>query len=253
MVACSLGFDAAGLAVPAPGEVDGGAVPDPTRAAVDASAPASSDASTSTATGYCKARPVPPTLCADFDDAAIPGPFAALEVNGGGTVDVRDGAMVVTLPAIAGSAGAAVVTNTQSPTQSCILELDVTIEAFGVGDPLDLLRVVNGRQRLGLEVATSGAVSFDEDVVLPGGAAVDRTIATTGALAPGKHRVRWEMTFVGDTVTTRILVDAIPLGSLELPSTLFLQPLVVRVGDELVKATSAPWRVRLDDIVLDVR
>lgn len=197
--------------------------------------------------------------CADFDDGRpLPAPFGTVLMGGGGTVaidsaDFRSSpsSLVFTAGRPAGESAAGLAFTVRPIASEISVDLDLRAEALGVGS-FDVLGFNRADVEIGFQITDEGKLELDREVPNGDGGRIETIIPIASTLGSAWRHVRFAGSPVSGSSTwnVSVLVDGVEVGSTTVPSIGFVgQPDVV-LGDGVVFASSTPWRVRVDNVVV---
>lgn len=246
------------------GSVEAGTVTE--GGSADATVDARTDSATNGDAGvdatFCASLPDAATLCADFDDRALPAPFETIIVNGSGSVVERDDkdsrsapySLLLGAGLTNGSSAAAVRKRFPGIRTEVSVDLDVKFETFGT-EPFDLVTFgVGGDHELGLEVRVNGAVVFDKEVPDGDGGAIESKIETTATLGTAWAHLRFVAVAPANGTEWQVTAskDGVAVGTVSMREKTFKDSPNLWIGDwnALDGPAPAAWRVRVDNVVV---
>lgn len=206
---------------------------------------------------FCESTPPTLFLCADFDEGVFPSPFELATKGAGSAVaatgDVRSAPFAALLTAPSSDATVSTALRHALPTVAAdgtvVLELDLRLEQRGQGTNYDVVIISGGTSELGFQINSDGTVSFDEN-----SPAVNAETATGRSFPSGWAHVKWMLEVHGATVSTQLFVDGASFGTKTFSSAALLdsKPLLY-VGDTGQNPVKLEWRLRVDDVTIDMR
>jgi hypothetical protein len=209
--------------------------------------------------GFCASLGRTPLVCADFDDGSLPGDMEVREM-GGGTVAVDQVASVsppssllFSIPATSEVTVTWLRRRLPPSLTEVVVELDVRVDQRGE-ENFDLLAVYDGDPRIGFELNADGSVAFEERVGLDGGGTeLRKVLATKGYTEGAWLHVKWTTVIDGAAAQNSLWFDGEAAGSMASSSAPFGDSSRIILGEREMAAPKVPWRVRIDNLVIDVR
>ncbi|MBX3186373.1 MAG: hypothetical protein KF819_05125 [Labilithrix sp.] len=236
-------------------EPDEPAVVDDGGPLVEESGPAP-DAGVEAGGGFCASAPSG-VFCADFDQGALADAFEINERRGatvrldGAEVRSAPSAVLFTVPPSSRSTGASLRRVLAPATTDVTIELDVRVDQMGQGSSFDLLTVVSGGAEVGLQLNPDGTASWDEDTA--GAPPRETTIAGVTVAAGAWIHLRWTSRIEGATAPTELRVDGNLVGSNTFEATALTDVPAFFLGDQSMSNVNGEWRVRVDNLTVEVR
>lgn len=236
---------------------DGAIVDSSTDARSDGSAPGDAGVDAT----FCASLTDAATLCADFDDGALPAPFESIAMTGSGSLVERDTkdsrsppfSLLLAAGLTSGTSSAAVRKKLPGIKTEVSVDLDVRFEALGT-ETFDLATFsVGGDHDLGLEVRGNGDLAFDKEVPDGDGGTIETKIDTTATVGTGWVHLRLVAVPAGSgewQVTAS--KDGAAVGSVSMREKVFKDTPTLSIGDPSMGSSAAPaaWRVRVDNVVV---
>jgi hypothetical protein len=203
---------------------------------------------------FCSTVPNTVTFCADFDDGPLPGPFAMLLSESGGTVTLENEArsapkaVLFTTPSSGSNVKSSLLYSLAKNLTKVIFELDLRVDAVGNGD-FDLIVLDAGTPEVGIQLDAGRAISWDEDIQ------ASSSIVTPTGLTLGTEWTHLRLTFTvsGATVIGDLVVEGKPPAQHTFEAKVFTNgdvP-VLSLGDDSFQTATTPWRVRVDNFTVD--
>lgn len=211
---------------------------------------------------FCAAQPAGLHLCADFDDGVFPPALRPQTLATGFaelvTDDVRSApyaAALGTTPT-SGQPGAALVGSFPTGQKRITVALDLKVDAYGGTSDWDIVNIGPEVPQFGLQLKTDHELAFDEDLTEPNAAGKTSVETRTGYRLPdGWVRVQWIIEVNGGAADTRLSVDGIEVvrQSFSASATKVLSATPFELGDRIQASLKTPWRVRMDNVTIDLR
>jgi hypothetical protein len=214
---------------------------------------------------FCSTLSPAPYLCHDFETVGLPGPWNEVYLRRTATLTVEDGgyasarAALLDLPGIVGGGGDTAASLRRrlvgSPAKITV-SLSVLVEARGETEFDLVILSAAGGYNLSFEIiGATGALRFDEDVPLPDGGETQKPTSTTGTLPLGTWTpLRLVVDNNGLSAAAELFVNGASVGSALSPAPQCFGPNAdVNIGDDAMDARPADWRVRVDDVVIQVQ
>lgn len=202
-------------------------------------------------------------FCADFDQGNPPAPFDGVVVNGTGSSVAYDPSDFRSPPksalfrgGLGGTFTAAGLTwKSKTITTEVVIDLDVRVIDLGKR-PFDIIGFNNGSGGdFELEINELGVLQYDIDGVLPDGGDGTEIIPSTGILDTSWHHVTLRGVRNGaDKLDVTASLDGVVVGTkLGTSASRFLGSPTLSIGDTDLEPTSTPWRVRMDNVLVNVK
>jgi hypothetical protein len=200
-----------------------------------------------------------PLVCADFDDGDLPGDMEVRAV-GGATVAIDQVASVsppssllFAIPATSEVTVAWLRRRLPPSLNEIVVELDLRVDQRGEGN-FDVLAIYDGIPRIGFELNADGSVAFDEREELEGGGSASRKVLAPKGYTEGAWlHVKWTTVIDGAAAQNSLSFDGEAAGSIASSSAPFGDSSRIIVGEREIIAPAAPWHVRIDNLVIDVK